>query len=115
MSAYVPIKTIALGDEGVGKTTMYITYNTEQYPDHYIPTIDNYSQKYDLNSIGIYLTMIDTAQRIDRPELRSLLDPGTDVFILCFDVSSQCTVAKIIFHHIGFLNLRVIAQPSLSY
>ena len=35
--------------------------------------------------------MIDTAQGIDRPELRPLLYPGTDVFILCFDVSSQCS------------------------
>ena len=35
--------------------------------------------------------MVDAAQRIDRPKLRSLLYPGTDVFILCFDVSSQCS------------------------
>ena len=32
---------------------------------------------------------------MDHPEFRPLLHPGTDVFILCFDVSSQCSK-----HHI---------------
>ena len=91
MSAYVPIRTVALCDGGIGKTTMYLTYNTEQYPDHYIPTIDNYCKEYDLNGIGIYLAMIDTAQRtgIDPLELRPLVCPESDVFISCFDFSSQ--------------------------
>ena len=94
MSAYerVLIRTIVLGDGGVGKATMYITYNTEQYPHHYIPTTDNFGKEYDLNGIGIYLTTIDTAQRTGMDPLefvRPLVCPETDVIILCFDVSSQ--------------------------
>ena len=92
MSAPVPVelKTVAVGNGGVGKTCMYITYATEKYPTGYIPTsFDNYWRRYDLDGTEVLLSMFDTAGGEDYPRLRPLSYPGTHVFILCFDVSSQ--------------------------
>ena len=84
------IKTVAVGDGAVGKTAMYITHNTGEYPAEYIPTVfDNYMRRYDLNGIEVDLAAFDTGGGEDYPRLRPLSYPGTDVFILCFDVSSK--------------------------
>ena len=84
------IKTMAVGDWAVGKTAMYITHNTGEYPAAYIPTVfDNYMRRYDLNGIEVDLAEFDTDGGEDYPRLRPLSYPGTDVFILCFDVSSK--------------------------
>ena len=112
MSVHVPLKTVAVGDGAVGKTTMYITYTTKQYPTEYIPTIfDNYSRAYDLNGTEILLSMFDTAGGEDYPRLRPLSYPETDVFILCFDVSSQFSKDNIASYWLPELKLHCPTVP----
>ena len=84
------IKTVAVGDGAVGKTAMYITHNTGEYPAEYTPTVfENYVRRYDLNGIEVDLAAFDPAGGEDFPRLRPLSYPETDVFILCFDVSCK--------------------------
>ena len=112
MPVPVELKTVAVGDGGVGKTSMYITYATEEYPSEYIPTaFDDYSRPCDLNGTEILLSMFDTAGGEDYPRLRPLSYPGTDVFILCFDVSSTFSKDNISSYWLPELKLHCPTVP----
>jgi small GTP-binding protein len=88
----MPGKVLLLGDGAAGKTCFLIRGTAGTFPQDYIPTVfDNYSafmrcEKYDvLLSVGLW----DTFGRSDYDRLRPLSYPGTDVMVLCFDVTSR--------------------------
>ena len=88
MGKEVQLKTVVLGNGGVGKTCMLITHTTGEHPVEYIPTVfDNYSIHCSHAGIPVELGLWDTAGGEDYPRLRPLSYPQTDVFTLLFDVS----------------------------
>ena len=56
------IKIVAIGNGGVGKTSLLITHVTGKFPATYIPTIfDNYTCGYIVDGQAMSTTLCDTA------------------------------------------------------
>lgn len=93
-----PIKMVVVGDGMVGKTCLLVAYTTGAFPDSdYEPTVfDNYAGTLLVDGVTANLTLWDTAGQEDYEKLRPLSYPGTDVFLLCFSISSEASYNNIL-------------------
>ena len=91
------LKTIAVGDGAVGKTSMLITFVKKEFPEEYIPTVfDNHAHNmYLMDNTPVRLGLWDTGGGEDYGRLRPLSYPQTDVFILCFCVEREYALRNI--------------------
>ena len=81
------VKCVFLGDGAVGKTSLIVSYTTNGYPSEYVPTaIDTYDVVVHVDGEPVTFEMCDTAGQDDFDNLRPLVYPNTDVFLLCFSV-----------------------------
>ncbi|XP_063681240.1 cell division control protein 42 homolog [Bolinopsis microptera] len=86
----VRVKTVVVGDSGVGKTCMCIKFTTGEFPPDYIPTVsENYSVYGEVNGQSYELRLWDTVGGEDYYRSRPLSYPDTDVLILLFDVAGS--------------------------
>ena len=81
------IKCVVVGDAGVGKATLLISYTTNKFPQEYVPTIhDSYAVTVMIRGEPYTLGLFDTGGQEDYDRLRPLSYPQTDVFLICFSV-----------------------------
>ncbi|KAJ7156135.1 cell division cycle 42 [Mycena filopes] len=82
-------KCIVLGNRAVGKTSMLTSYHKHSIPSHYIPSPDNYPLAIVVGETSYMLSIWDTpVGGEDYDRLRPLSYPQTDVFLICFKVTS---------------------------
>uniref|UniRef100_A0A6B2LJ19 Uncharacterized protein n=1 Tax=Arcella intermedia TaxID=1963864 RepID=A0A6B2LJ19_9EUKA len=86
---------VVVGDGAVGKTCLLMSYVQNLFPNGYTPTVfDNFSQDIQMYNRPISVTFWDTAGQEEYDRLRPLSYPNTDVFLVCFSVSSQSAFAN---------------------
>ena len=93
MTKIIRLKAMAVGYGRAGKTSMLITHDKKKFPEDYAPAI--YEIHVDELSEGLRLAYCDNPGAEDYAGLRPLGYPGTDVFILCFDVTKKDLFAEL--------------------
>jgi len=89
-------KFVAIGDGAVGKTAMLVSYTSNSTPADYTPTVfDNYNAITMFKNKPLSICCWDTAGQDDYDHLRSLSYPQTDVFIVCFSITSPISFANV--------------------
>lgn len=90
------IKCVVVGDGAVGKTSMLISYASNRFPTDYVPTIfDNYAVNLIISGEPYVLGLFDTAGQEEYDRLRVLAYPSTNVFLICFSVTSRTSFENV--------------------
>jgi small GTP-binding protein len=81
------VKCVVVGDWAVGKTSMLISYTTNEFLGDYVPSMfENFTANLMVDNKVINLSLWDTGTE-DR--LRQLAYPQTDVFLICFAINGR--------------------------
>ncbi|KAJ5069578.1 rho-related gtp-binding protein rhog [Anaeramoeba ignava] len=96
MSNFETIKCVVIGDEKVGKTSLIIKSSRKQFQPEYIPKkADNYSLLTKFNSKTIQIGFWDTISNDESNRLRPLSYAKTDIFLVCFSLSSRSSFENV--------------------
>ena len=86
------IKCVLIGDDGVGKTSLLITYSSNIFPHVYVPSVlDSYAVNVKIENNTYTLGLYDTASHHDY--VNSLID--ADIFIVCFSLNSASSLQSL--------------------
>ncbi|OWF45464.1 cdc42 homolog [Mizuhopecten yessoensis] len=103
------IKVTAVGDCGVGKTCLLMTYATNKFPDSDVPGLYECSQtvkagrstsfevpvEMQFNGCKYSIGLTDTIGSDEYRRIRELFTVGTDIFLVCFSVTEPDTLTNV--------------------
>ncbi|XP_073468649.1 rho-related GTP-binding protein RhoG-like [Aquarana catesbeiana] len=83
------IKCVIIRDGGVGKTSLYICYQTSTSSGRFLSLVlDNYTGQITVDGKNVSLNLWDTASQEEYDQLRTLSYHQTNVVIICFSIAS---------------------------
>ncbi|XP_033734145.1 cell division control protein 42 homolog [Pecten maximus] len=84
------VKCVVVGDGGVGKTSMVLSYSTGKILTEYQPTcFDSYTVPVPKDESDVSVMVMDTAGQDTYDRLRTLAYFDTDIFLVCFAVDDK--------------------------
>nr|XP_019921996.2 rho-related protein racA isoform X2 [Crassostrea gigas] len=90
------LKFLVVGDGGVGKSSLLMTYTTHAFPSEHTPTVfDNYIDTVMVDGDRKCLELWDTAKREEGDRERPLSYLGADIFLLCYSIENKCSFENI--------------------
>jgi len=82
------IKCVVIGDGAVGKTSLLMSYTTNEFPTNYVPTVfENFEVDLQIEGEKYTLNLFDTAGQEAYDRLRPLAYTSADIFLVCFSVA----------------------------
>ena len=91
-----PVKLVVVGDGAVGKTCILVSFTSEEFPTEYVPTVfENYNAVMIVDERKVSLGLWDTAGQEEYDRLRPLSYTSTDVFLVCFSVTSAASLDNV--------------------
>jgi len=103
-----------VGDKSVGKTCLLISYTTNSFPNEYVPTVfDNYTTKVTVNGEIVSLGLWDTAGAGEYDSMRPECYPGTDVFVICFDIFNPASFESVLHKWEPEIAGQVVPRPPI--
>lgn len=90
------VKCVVMGDQGVGKTCLLESYTTNSFPEGKV-TNDymNYASPVMLDGKYYVIDLHDTHSDPAYDRIRPLSFPNTNVFLVCFSITSQSSLEHI--------------------
>ncbi|KAJ7131522.1 small GTPase Cdc42 [Mycena crocata] len=115
------LKCVVVGDGAVGKTSLLISYTTNKFPGKFVPAVcGTYVAPMQYGEDTYTLSLVDTDSTKDSDRLRPLSYPETDVFLVCFPVTSPASFENIgekwfpeLYHHSPGVPRLIVAQIDL--
>jgi len=108
------LKVMVVGDKSVGKTCLLISYTTNSFPNEYVPTVfDNYTTKITVDSSVVNLGLWDTAGGEEYDTMRPLSYPGTDVFLICYDIFNPASFESVLRKWEPEIREQVVPRPPI--
>lgn len=90
------VKIIVIGDGGVGKTSILVTYSTDAFPTKHVPTVfDNYEDDISVDGKSVRMELWDTAGQEEYDRLRPICYKNCDVFVVCYSIRDRSTLEHI--------------------
>lgn len=81
------VKCVVIGDGAIGKTSLIVSYTTNDYPQEYKPTVhDFYTVQLTVEERPITFQLFDTAGQEQFNVIRRLSYHDTQIFLLCFNL-----------------------------
>lgn len=91
------LKFVVVGDGGVGKTCLLISYVQRKFPEDYVPTVfENYVTKIEGPKRKIIeLALWDTAGQEEYNRLRPLSYSEVDILMVCYAVNNRASLQNV--------------------
>ena len=92
-----PLKIVVVGDATVGKTALLVRYTEGKFAaDDYRPTLLEQSLvTVNYHEENYQVELIDTGGQEEFVQIRKKYYSEADIFLLCFDISSQTTFSNV--------------------
>ena len=92
------VKCMVIGDNGVGKTSLLMTYCLGEFPSEYVPLyFDNYSMQVKIDELPYILNFFDSHYQCEETarRWRPLTYLNTDIFLVCFSVAEPASFRRV--------------------